>query len=196
LELGARSFGNLIYGAVLRLHTDDLEGYRRTCREMLERFGKTNDPREANEIAATCFLAPDAVADLEPALRLADCAATGTEKHPYYRYFLLTRGLGDYRAGRFAGAIEWLKRYSPQVDGEPLEATVLAVTAMAHHRLGQTEEARAALGMAQAILANKMPDPARGRPFRRIWYNCWDKWLYCQVLCREAEKVLEMKRDP
>ena len=32
----------------MRLHIGDVEGYRRTCREMLERFGNADKPDIAN----------------------------------------------------------------------------------------------------------------------------------------------------
>jgi hypothetical protein len=58
---------------------------------------------------------------------------------------------------------------------------------MAQHRLGRIQEARAVLGSARAILAEKMPNPKEGRPFGREW---WD-WLHAQILCREAESLLQ-----
>jgi hypothetical protein len=65
------------------------------------------------------------------------------------------------------------------------------VLAMAHHRLGQKEQARAALHSGQVIFTEKMPDPAAGRPFDRMWPD----WLHCQILLREAEALLTNKSD-
>jgi Flp pilus assembly protein TadD len=169
--------------AVLRLKVGDVEGYRRVCRGMLARFGGSNSPVEAECIARTCCLAPGAVADYEPVLRLADRAVTGTENHQAYRWFLIARGMADYRAGRFAGAIDWLRKsLTPGADSEePVrDGLAHAVLAMAHHRLGQAEEARKALDRARDLEERL---PASGG---NLTYN----WLRVHVVRREADALL------
>jgi tetratricopeptide (TPR) repeat protein len=153
---------------------------------MLKRFGDTDQPEVADRTAKTCLLLPDAVADIDRALKLADQAVTGTEKSGYFHWFLFGKGLAEYRAGRHLEAVQWLERLTPNAGGEPLGATVFAVLAMAQHRMGRAEEAEAALARAKAIMA-KMPDPVRGRPFGHDWLE----WLHAQVLCREAEELLK-----
>jgi hypothetical protein len=182
--------------APLYLQTGNVEGYRRVCREMLTRFGNTAKPEIAERTAKTCSLAPDAVSDFVPVLQLADRAVTGTEKHRDYRWFVLTKGLAEYRAGHYAAALEWLNRFSPGAGGDHFDATAFAVRAMAKYRLGLapgadaarlTAEARAALGHAQAILAKKMPDPKAGRPYSSYFHD----WLHAQILVHEAEKLID-----
>jgi tetratricopeptide (TPR) repeat protein len=170
--------------AALRLQTGDVEGYRRACREMLERFGNTDNPAVAEQTAKTCSLIPDAVSRFEPVLQLADRAVKGREPD---RWIVLTKVLAEYRAGHHATAIEWLNRVSPKADGEHLDATAFAVFTLAQHRLGRTQEARAALASARAILARKMPDPAKGRWFGGDWHD----WLRARILTREAEANLK-----
>jgi tetratricopeptide (TPR) repeat protein/serine/threonine protein kinase/formylglycine-generating enzyme required for sulfatase activity len=174
--------------ATLSLHTGDFEGYRRACREMIERFGKTDDPTIASHTVRVCLLLPDAVADLERAVKLADRNLKGNEKYHAYNYnwLVLDRGLAEYRAGQYAAAAERLKQLSPNADGVHLDTSAFAVLAMAQHRLGQVEAARAALVNAQAIIAKKTPDPAKGQPFG----HDWPEWLHCQVLSREAEVLI------
>ena len=92
---------------------------------------------------------------------------------------------------RHADAVKWLKRCSPKVGRASNDATVFALLAMAHHRLGQAEAARAALADARATLT-KMPDPAKGQPFGNDWHD----WLICQILYREAEELLGIKKEP
>src|SRR5262249_8790388 len=154
--------------------TGKVEGYRRACREMLARFRNTDNPEVADRTAKVCSLAPDAVSDFAPVLALADRAVTGTEKHPYRRWFVLTKGLAEYRAGHYAAPVEWLNRFSPRLNGIHWDATAFAVLAMAKHKLGSAPgaeaaqlagDARAALNRAQAILSQKMPDARAGRPF-------------------------------
>jgi hypothetical protein len=94
--------------------------------------------------------------------------------------------LADYRAGRHAEAIRWTERFPLKADGVHWDATKFAVLAMAQHRLGRAEGARACLVRAERILA-KMPDPAKGQPLEVGWQD----WLHAQVLCREAEALLK-----
>jgi hypothetical protein len=103
------------------------------------------------------------------------------------RWKMMTKGLTEYRAGRPAGAIDWLRRLRPKADGEHLDAAGFALTALAEYRLGHAREAQAALAGAQTILAAKMPDPAK----QRYWGSDWHDWLHAQALCREAEVELK-----
>jgi hypothetical protein len=130
------------------------------------------------------------VPDFDRVRKLADRAVTGTEKHGSYRWFVFAKGLAEYRAGRPAEAVKWLKRFEPHADGANIDASAFAVLAMAQQRMGQKEQARAALHSAQAIFAAKMPDPSAGRPF-----GDWLNWLHSQILLREAEGLLTDKSD-
>ena len=103
--------------------------------------------------------------DFDRVQKLAERIVTGTEKHAAYRAFVLVKGLAEYRAGRQAEAVKWLERVGPHADGAHEDVSAFAVRAMAQHRLGQKEKAGAALESAQAIFAEKMPEPAAGRPF-------------------------------
>jgi hypothetical protein len=156
---------------------------------MLKRFGDTGKPEVAERTTKTCLLVPDAVADLAPVLRLADRAVTGTEKSGNYHFFLLCKGLAEYRAGRNAEAVNWAERSSPDAGGGSFDATAFAVLAMAQHRLGRREQSSAALDKAEALVAKKMADPGSGRPFG----SDWDDWLRCRILLDEARKL--MKKD-
>jgi serine/threonine protein kinase/Flp pilus assembly protein TadD len=171
--------------AALRLRAGDLAGYRRACRVMLERFADTDQPEVAEHTARTCLLAPDAVTDLDPVLKLADQAVKATHKSGNYPGFMFGKGLAEYRAGRHAEAVKWLERLTVKASSEPFEARVLAVMAMSQHRRGRGDQAEAALARAKAILA-KMPDPAGGRWVGEDWLD----WLHAQILYRAAEDLI------
>ena len=179
------------HAATLHLRAGDIAGYRRACQAMLERFQDTDLPEVAERTAKTCLLLPNAVPDLDRVQKLADRAVAGTEKHGDYRWFVFVKGLAEYRAGRDAEAVTWLKRFGPNADGVHVDASAFALLAMAQHRLGQEEQARAALHSAQVIFAKKMPDPAAGRPFEGFWQD----WLHCEVLVREAEALLKPQQQ-
>jgi tetratricopeptide (TPR) repeat protein len=179
--------------ASLYLAAGDHEAYRRACREMIERYcqeGETLHPQIAGRTAVACSLASNAVPDFRVVERLAERAVTATEKFPDHHDFAWARGLAEYRAGRHAGAIEWLKRSKPSDIGSGRDATVFAALAMANHRIGEAKQAKASLAKAKAIVAERMPDPARGRPFAP---GDWHDWLHAQILIREAEGVVKEK---
>jgi tetratricopeptide (TPR) repeat protein len=172
--------------ATLLLQVGDAEGYRRACRNMLERFAKTGQPRVAEQVARACLLLPDAVADGERLLKLVGVAAGG-QRQGNIRSFLPVQALADYRAGRFDAAVKALGQFKPQAAGTGQDALAFAVLALAQHRLGRDREAGAALASAQAILAKKMPDFGKGQSFGPDWCD----WLHGQLLCREAEELLK-----
>jgi serine/threonine protein kinase/WD40 repeat protein/tetratricopeptide (TPR) repeat protein len=188
--------------AALRLYLGDRQDYRRICQQMLARFGNTDNRNIAERTAKTCALAPDSGIDPGLIVKLADRAVSGAEKHPDYRWFAVAKALAEYRSGHAAAAVKWLKRCSPQIDGTHRDATAFAILAMANYRLASgggantgrlAKEARAALRHAEAILAQKMPDPKAGRPFGANFpfsVGQFPDWLRAQILCREAEALL------
>jgi serine/threonine protein kinase/Flp pilus assembly protein TadD len=186
-ELDPGNHWYMFHAAVLQIRAGDLAGYRRVCQDMLKQFGDTRQPEVAERTAKTCLLVPDAVADLAPVLRLADRAVTGTEKSSNFGYFVLAKGLAEYRAGRNAEAVNWEERLSPGARNRDTDVAALAVLAMAQHRLGRGQQALAALDKAEAIIAKKMADPGAGRPLGRDW----DDWMRCRILLDEAGKLLK-----
>src|SRR5208337_123894 len=70
LDAGNRSSWTSL--AKAKLAAGDVDGYRQACTSLLGRFGQTNNPTDASDIAWTCTLAPDAVADWKAVVRLAE----------------------------------------------------------------------------------------------------------------------------
>ena len=176
----------LYRGASLRFYAGDLENYRRACSTMLDRFGQTGNAQAADCIVKACVLTPDLGGNAQQIMKLADLAMAGTEAAPERKGFEITQGLVLYRARRFGPAAESIIRSSPMSEGAPRDALAFAVLAMARHRLGQLEDAHAALTSAQRIVSAKLPNLAKGETFGDDWCD----WLHCQVLCREAGEML------
>jgi serine/threonine protein kinase len=174
--------------STLRLASGDTPGYRRACREMLERFGQAAEPEIAERTAKMCLLAPDSAGENHRAQELARHAVTGTEKHPSYAYFLMAKGLAEFRAGRYPEVVERLNSFTQTSESWSFEASALAILAMAQARLGKPDPARAALEKSQAILKLRKPPPDQR------WTDNWHDWLHAQILCREAEHLLKLKR--
>jgi tetratricopeptide (TPR) repeat protein len=173
--------------AALALLSGDRPGYNRACAHMIERCGKPGGPR-AYHTARACTLAPDAVAD--PALpgRLAE-----RELHYYAGQFwsLTEQGALAYRAGRFQESIALFEQ-SLQANSKPGAAVLNWLwLALAHQRLGKSEEARRWLTKAQAWLdpySDGMPALAELEVGLHL-----HNWLEAHVLRREAEALLSPK---
>jgi Flp pilus assembly protein TadD len=172
--------------ATLRLQLGDVDEYRRVCRAMIEKFGHTQDATMARHIAFVCLLDPEAVADRKPLLRLVEKGKPGA-KGGLYRYYLLAQGMANYREGQFAQAIDRLSE-AGTIGGSPLG---LLFMAMAQHRLGQADAARTSLDKARAMLEQKLPHLERGQLYGIDWFD----WLRCQIVRREAEKLIEGKKS-
>jgi tetratricopeptide (TPR) repeat protein len=177
--------------APLRLRLGDFEGYRQVCRELVARASQSDDPAGAGWTALTCLVVPEGLVDLGPVLQLAKRAVTGMEQRVEYRWFLLTRGMADYRTGDFHSAVERLTKALSLV-GEPRDAqtrcmvgTAYAFLAMACHRLDQALEARQALAQATALgKQNKHPGPD------------WHYWLRFDIVRLEAERLVNGEAGP
>jgi WD40 repeat protein/serine/threonine protein kinase/Flp pilus assembly protein TadD len=117
----------------------DEGGLHRACADLLDRFGSSTDVLSANDVAWYCLLAPDAVADREAPVRLAELAVNGASDAQKAMY-LNTLGAALYRAGRFQEAINRLEEGIRLRGGQAL-AQDWTFLALAHHRLGHDAEA-------------------------------------------------------
>jgi tetratricopeptide (TPR) repeat protein len=121
--------------AVACLGTGKIDDYRATCGQMLELFGTIGDDLTTNDLAWTCALAPDAVADPARLVTLAEAAA-----RPGSRAVLNTLGAVLFRTGQYGNSVRRLEQsMAAGGGGDPLDWLFLA---MAHHRLGHAPEAR------------------------------------------------------
>jgi eukaryotic-like serine/threonine-protein kinase len=107
---------------------------------LVSKYRQTTNPYRANQVAWYCALAPDAVADPETPVRLAELALKGYPTERKHQA-LNTLGAALYRAGRFEDAIRRLEEGIQLRNGKSLP-TDWHFLAMAHHRLGHRDEAR------------------------------------------------------
>jgi tetratricopeptide (TPR) repeat protein len=170
--------------AALLLLSGDRPRYARTCAHMVEKCGKTGGPRSYH-MARACTLAPDAVADGALPGRLAEKELQGAAK----QFWSLTeQGALAYRGGRYQEAVPLFEQ-SLKADATPGRAVVnWAWLALAHHRLGQSEEARRWLSKAQAWL-DQYKDGMPARADQELGLHLHN-WLEAHVLRREAEALL------
>jgi tetratricopeptide (TPR) repeat protein len=190
-ELAAAAFGKLVEGDPnsLRLRNQHIllleesrnrAGVQRACQDLLEKFGNATDPAQANGVAWSCVLVPDAVADREAPIRLAEDALarwSGGEKSEV----LITLGAALYRAGRFEEAIRRLNESSKTRGGEGVPKG-FAFLAMAHHRLGHQDDAKHWLDKLIASQVNEVSGSLDDIEIR--------------ILRREAESLILGSRPP
>src|SRR5262249_16445474 len=140
------STGRWFRRALLRLAMDDVPGYREARRRMHARFHGALTIAFLLDLLRTSTLGPDADPELETMSGLADSLQ--------FRgwYWLHLAGTIDYRAGRYERAVERLRQSLAGESQNPARALGFPILAMAHFRLNQTAEARAALAEAGAVL--------------------------------------------
>ncbi len=104
---------------------------------MVERFGQTDDKTIAERTAKTCFLAPAALEDLAPAVRLAEFSVSGSEGDRGYPWFVTARAWQRSATERHAARVRYslrprrpyryrrLCRYSPNTRFDSLLAKII-----------------------------------------------------------------------
>jgi serine/threonine-protein kinase len=169
--------------AALSLLCGDGAGYERAFAHMLDRCGKPNGPRPYH-VARACTLAQGATADPSLLARLAERELTD---HAREFWSLTERGALAYRSGQHQDAVSFFEK-SLQADARPGHAVLNWLwLALAHQRLGKSEEARRWLDRATEWLDQYragMPD----RADEELGLHLHD-WLEAHVLQREAEAL-------
>ncbi len=124
--------------ALSLLAQGDQAGLRRACADLLGRYGAVTAPLTANSVAWSCVLGPDAVADSDSLVRLAELAVNGApaKQRPI---FLNTLVATLYRARRFEESIRRLEEGIGLQGGKssPQDWVFLA---LAHHEPGMAQK--------------------------------------------------------
>jgi tetratricopeptide (TPR) repeat protein len=174
--------------AVLLLERGDRENYRARCQKLVASFRDANAPGPLGKTAEACLLGAETRADSEPAAQLADQALT-LGKNSYRLHDLeMIKGLAEYRMGQFEKAIDWVGKSIGQptmVMGPRPDAAAYLVMAMAQHRLGRPEEARASLAKGADIVNTKLLK----RENATLDEN-WIDWIIADILLREARALI------
>jgi serine/threonine protein kinase/Flp pilus assembly protein TadD len=171
--------------AIVQLRQGLVDGYAKTCRQMVDRFGQTDDPQQAAETCWLCALAPGPMMDQKSLVRLADRSRGQAPQDGWSRRAL---GMALYRAGRMSEAISRLR---DALDPGLLKKDEAAATALAQlflsmalQRLGEKQEATHLLALASKAINRA----ARGEG-RSCSGRGWQVWAACEVVRREAEAV-------
>jgi WD40 repeat protein/tRNA A-37 threonylcarbamoyl transferase component Bud32 len=125
--------------ALVRLHLEERDNYRRVCTGMLHRFESSNDIAAAQLAAWTGALAPGPETE---AARLVTVAERAVKDSPRNHARLLTLGAALVRARRYDEAVRILDEAVADW-GKDDTAWDWLFLAMAHHHLGANDLARA-----------------------------------------------------
>ena len=188
--------------AMIELASNNLAGYRHACAKLITLYDSSYDLKSVDAVGWTCALGANAVADQDAMSKLVAKLVPEGPEHPIY---LQTVGAANYRAGQFEDAASRLNEgiqgqqklsastKSPKPVANPKTAEGNAFDwlflAMAHHRMGHLDEAKAFHDKATRWLAASTRDKPVDETFgpRILWQN----WLELQVLSREAEALLD-----
>jgi WD40 repeat protein len=178
--------------ALAALAAGDRGSYRALCVELLARFGGTDQPAVANEVAWCCSLDADAVPDMARVEALARRAVDGDPGNPAHAD---THILALYRAGRFADALR--AHEALRATGRPLDPTVglfqCYYRALIHRKLGEADEARRWLDRAARThdhVAVDQPPPGAGT------LTPWSQRVELRLLKQEASRLILDPSEP
>lgn len=180
--------------APLLIQTGRIADYTNQCKSMLDQFEKTADPAIAERTAKSCLLLPAAVSpdDFNRATNLAARAIDMSKKGAWLHWRLMTRGLAEYRSGRYDEAIKteaWSQKISaqaPETNAPACEADTCFVSAMAHKKLEQEHRARGDWEHGLKIVQTRLPKLDGGDLGLR-----WFDTLMANIIMREARETVE-----
>lgn len=170
--------------APLLVAEKDIQGYRDLCRQIIPRFGRTQDPFIADQMAKDCLILPSSGADLQAVGALADVAVTRGKNSGSYPFFECCKALAEYRQEHFAEAVKWAG--SAVENSFPYsQAEGYAILAMAQWRSGQTNEAHAAWTNCDQVIEGKLPKLSSGN-----LDGNWRDWIIAHALREEAQNLI------
>ena len=128
---------------------------------------------------------------------LAEAAVTEGERNRFLPYFHCTRGLADYRRGKFPSAIAWMQKTLSNDRGRAghqwddyLYVEAYAVIAMAHYRMGAISESRSAFARAEEHARETLPPLESG-----LIGTIWRDWIVAHALLAEARQLMAAGRE-
>jgi len=184
--------------ALVQLQLGDVEGYRKVCGRMRDRFGSSRMIMDISLLAHTCVMAPGALGDSSLVRQLAEQRMAMTPPPSRDNVWSIhVLGLTEYRAGQYAACVGRLEKALKDHAGFHANVLNWLVFAMAEQRLGRPDLAKDYLDMADNWIAVKARDipKASGRFAPPDYPGGWREWLMVQLLRREAGTLIEAKKE-
>jgi serine/threonine protein kinase/tetratricopeptide (TPR) repeat protein len=178
--------------AALLAYLGQTEKYHEHCRKFLDHFGKSADINSRERAAQDALLLPGSDTDTGEAIKVLDGLATSSFDSGSKPWVEFTKGLADYRRGRFADASEHLEVALTlgSSTSHSLFAKVYPVQALVHFHLGESKKTRESLVKAKTFEQEGL-ELLRGGDLGGSWRD----WLGGFVLLREAKALVEGSPD-
>jgi serine/threonine protein kinase len=177
--------------AALYLKTGNRSAYEQFCKKLFLEFRDTENIFIADQVAKACLFVPASEVDLNAIGHLADIAVThGVNDEGAMPFFSICKALAEYRLGHYAEAAEWAQKSldSRRKDARPHAYGVLA---LAKWRLGNKEQARAALAAGEELAPREMPLSVAEDPG-----SSWLVWLFARIQLDEAGALINPVLPP
>ncbi len=172
------SFRVYYYNGLMSAFEGDVQGYSEMCARMLEKFVDSDVPLETHFTAWTCTLAPDAIEDYAPAIKLARHAIEQESENQQY-----LDGLGSIlmRAGEYVEAKEILEQALAAAGSTNTSTSYIRYfLAMTEQHLGNVEAAQTLLKEANMSSEKELAESPR-----------WNRKMTLELLRKEAEALVE-----
>lgn len=168
--------------------------YTNHCKFMLDQFEHTTDPPVAERTAKSCLLLPSVLSQ-EDFIRVTNLAARAvslSEHGEWLHWRLMTRGLAEYRAGGYDIALKTERQsqkalvHNNDLNGPACKADTYFISAMAHQKLNQADDAHDDLEHGLKIVQTQLPKLDDGD----LGYQ-WFDTLMSHIIMREAKQTVE-----
>ncbi len=146
--------------AILLAQLGETNRYREHCRELLDRFASTKDNSQASKaIKSCCMLGSGPVGDSAQLANLAEVAVSGDLAQEWYEWFVLSKGLFEYRSGHFQSTVTSVRAARAEAKIGRVDSLIVAtfsIESMALLQCGDTDDARRALAAAKKLIDEKL----------------------------------------
>jgi serine/threonine protein kinase len=174
--------GDWFQYTLIRFHLGDEAGYRDYCGRMLRRFpDKVGEP----DVVRACVLSPTPVVDPNELVRRAE--RMNARERAFWTVYI--EGLALYRAGRYQQAVERLEESLTMDPTWVARAINYPPLAMAYFRLGNPDEARRSLALAEKAI-DDWTDTIVRLPVDSTLPIPWYDWVECRLYYREATLLI------
>jgi WD40 repeat protein/Flp pilus assembly protein TadD len=186
MELGTTEWRINGWNALMLFAMGDSDAHVKSCDSILSEFGETEDIALANNIAWLCVRFRATLSDFARPLQLAEEAA---EKDPEC---LNTFGAALYRSKRYDDSVKKLEE-AIKIQGRGGTPHDWLFLAMAHHRLGHTEEAKKWLARAQEGIDQRTDEKPKEETSATRPLS-WDQRLELKLIRAEAESLINVEK--
>jgi tetratricopeptide (TPR) repeat protein len=169
------------YLTALFLRAGETTSYNRNCQAMLKQFAGTADPVVALQTAWDCLILPPSTNDLAAINLLIATARAGSANEDFTLNVELAKGLAEYRAGNFTGAVDRLQKAAAHPNDEDRTLMARLVLSMAQQQGGHADQAQKTLADALDSAGHKFPNTDSPD---------WNNRLTAQALMNQAKALV------